>query len=134
MGRRGTEESERDSGSGSGSAAQGSKGRVKKKKNEDDECRCSLEETRFDDLKELRFHFSQTSQGSKGLRDCVQTNYKDLKTVNPTFPFLVRECEGIEAKIWARYELGVEKSISVEGLDVANVEKSVQQLVKEKPT
>jgi len=85
-------------------------------------------------LKELRFHFSQTSQGSKGLRDFVQTNYKDLKTVNPTFPFLVRECEGIEAKIWARYELGVEKSISVEGLDVANVEKSVQQLVKEKPT
>merc|ERR1712157_200607 len=54
-------------------------------------------------LKELRFHFSQTSQGSKGLRDFVQTNYKDLKTVNPTFPFLVRECEGIEAKIWARY-------------------------------
>jgi len=74
------------------------------------------------------FCFSSTT------RDFVQTNYKDLKTVNPTFPFLVRECEGIEAKIWARYELGVEKSISVEGLDVANVEKSVQQLVKEKPT
>ena len=36
-------------------------------------------------------------------RDFVQTHYKDLKTVNPTFPFLVRECEGIEAKIWARY-------------------------------
>ena len=43
------------------------------------------------------FCFSSTT------RDFVQTNYKDLKTVNPTFPFLVRECEGIEAKIWARY-------------------------------
>ena len=80
-----------------------------------------------------RFHFSQTSQGSKGLRDFVQTNYKDLKTTNPTFPFLVRECEGVEAKIWARYDFGVEKSASVEGLDVGKVEKTLQDLVKEKP-
>jgi NADH dehydrogenase (ubiquinone) 1 alpha subcomplex subunit 2 len=53
-----------------------------------------------------------------------------LKTVNPTFPFLVRECEGVEAKIWARYDLGVEKSLSVEGLDVAKVEKSLKDLVQ----
>jgi NADH dehydrogenase (ubiquinone) 1 alpha subcomplex subunit 2 len=81
-------------------------------------------------LRELRFHFSQSSQGSKGLRDYVQANYKELKTVNPTFPFLVRECEGVEAKIWARYDLGVEKSLSVEGLDVAKVEKSLKDLVQ----
>ncbi len=36
-------------------------------------------------------------------RDFVQSNYKELKTANPTFPFLVRECEGAEAKVWARY-------------------------------
>jgi len=36
-------------------------------------------------------------------RDFVQSNYKELKTANPTFPFLVRECEGVEAKVWARY-------------------------------
>mmetsp|Transcript_10063 Transcript_10063/g.25093 ORF Transcript_10063/g.25093 Transcript_10063/m.25093 type:complete len:95 (-) Transcript_10063:1131-1415(-) len=83
-------------------------------------------------VRELRFHFSQTSQGSKGLRDFVQSNYKELKTANPTFPFLVRECEGVEAKVWARYDFGVEKSLSVEGMDATKVEKSVQQLVTEK--
>merc|ERR1711985_116544 len=127
-------ESERDSSSGSGSRRKEAREGSRRRRTKTMSAGAAWRKLVSTNLKELRFHFSQTSQGSKGLRDFVQTNYKDLKTVNPTFPFLVRECEGIEAKIWARYELGVEKSISVEGLDVANVEKSVQQLVKEKPT
>lgn len=33
----------------------------------------------------------------------MHKNYKDLKVQNPAFPFLIRECSGIEAKVWARY-------------------------------
>jgi len=77
-----------------------------------------------------RFHFCQTSEGSQGVREFVQKNYKDLKVNNPTFPFLIRECKGTEAKIWARYEHGVEKSALVEGLDAASVEKSLKALAK----
>ena len=83
-------------------------------------------------LRELRFHFCQQSKGSQGLRDFVKGNYKDLKTKNPSFPFLVRECEGTEAKVWARYDRGVEKSVSVEGMTTKSVEESLQRLVGEK--
>ncbi|KAH9329053.1 hypothetical protein KI387_001161, partial [Taxus chinensis] len=36
-------------------------------------------------------------------RDFIRSNYKDLKTLNPRFPILIRECSGIEPRIWARY-------------------------------
>ncbi len=36
-------------------------------------------------------------------REFVFGNYTDLKKANPLLPILVRECEGISAKIWARY-------------------------------
>ena len=84
-------------------------------------------------LRELRFHFCQQSQGSQGLREFVKQNYKELKTKNPSFPFLVRECEGAEAKVWARYDKGVEKSVSVENMTTKNVEESLQALVSGKP-
>merc|ERR1712039_869474 len=80
-------------------------------------------------LRELRFHFCQQSKGSQGLRDFVKQNYKELKTANPSFPFLVRECEGTEAKVWARYDLGVEKSLSVEGQTAKNVETSLKEFL-----
>lgn len=80
-------------------------------------------------LKELRFHFCQTSKGSEGIRDFVHKNYKDLKVQNPAFPFLIRECSGIEAKVWARYGFGKERVTSVEGLDASGVEKSIKDLV-----
>lgn len=31
------------------------------------------------------------------------SSYAELKKANPTFPILVRECSGIEAKLVARY-------------------------------
>ena len=65
-------------------------------------------------------------------REFVKKNYKDLKTKNPSFPFLVRECEGAEAKVWARYDKGVEKNVSVEGLTAKSVEEQLQTLVTQK--
>ena len=30
-------------------------------------------------------------------------HYKELKGANPTLPILVRECAGVEPKLWARF-------------------------------
>ncbi|MQL71017.1 hypothetical protein Taro_003337 [Colocasia esculenta] len=54
-------------------------------------------------VKELRFLYCQTSPASASTREFVQRNYKELKTLNPRFPFLIRECSGVEPQIWARY-------------------------------
>ena len=56
--------------------------------------------------------------------------YQGLKMQNPALPILVRECEGVQAKLWARFSKGVEKSAVVEGMDAAAVEKSLASLVK----
>lgn len=36
-------------------------------------------------------------------REFVQKNYKELKTMNPKLPILIRECSGTEPQLWARY-------------------------------
>ncbi|CAL9132045.1 unnamed protein product, partial [Musa textilis] len=33
----------------------------------------------------------------------IYKNYKDLKTLNPKLPILIRECRGVEPQLWARY-------------------------------
>jgi NADH dehydrogenase (ubiquinone) 1 alpha subcomplex subunit 2 len=52
-------------------------------------------------------------------------NYLDIKTKNPTFPFIVRECANAQPTVMARYDFGVEKRIYVPNLD----EKDVDQVV-----
>jgi hypothetical protein len=34
------------------------------------------------------------------------SSYQELKKANPTFPILIRECAGVEAKLIARYGKG----------------------------
>lgn len=36
-------------------------------------------------------------------RNFVINHYKALKGANPTLPILVRECAGVEPKLWARF-------------------------------
>ncbi|KAJ1974934.1 hypothetical protein H4R34_004526, partial [Dimargaris verticillata] len=54
-------------------------------------------------LKELRFHLCQSSPASQGLRDFIVKSYPTLKKANPGLPVLIREAQGVEAKIYARY-------------------------------
>lgn len=76
-------------------------------------------------LRELRLHMCQTSESSSGVRwesttpawvcvffrdvvefgcrQFVEDHYVPLKKANPTFPILVRECSGIQPRMWARY-------------------------------
>ena len=47
-------------------------------------------------LKEIRIHLCQTSSASAGVREYITNNYKVLKSANPEFPILIRECSGIQ--------------------------------------
>ncbi|XP_066159220.1 NADH dehydrogenase [ubiquinone] 1 alpha subcomplex subunit 2 [Euwallacea fornicatus] len=72
-------------------------------------------------LKELRIHLCQTSPTSKGVREFIEKYYVDLKSSNPKFPILIRECSGIEPKLWARFEQGKEKAVSLKDLSSSDV-------------
>ena len=36
-------------------------------------------------------------------RDFIEKHYVELKQLNPKFPFLIRECSGIEPKLYGRF-------------------------------
>ncbi|XP_026214322.1 NADH dehydrogenase [ubiquinone] 1 alpha subcomplex subunit 2 [Anabas testudineus] len=84
-------------------------------------------------LREIRVHLCQTSASSKGARDFVEQHYVTLKKSNPDFPILIRECSGVQARLWARYGFGKESSVSVENMSADQVVKALQMLVQSKP-
>jgi len=79
-------------------------------------------------LRELRIHLCQTGETSKGVRDFLQKHYVDIKTSNPTFPILVRECSGVQPRMWARYGKGKESSVSLSNLGGDDVLRQVETL------
>ncbi|NXS56075.1 NDUA2 dehydrogenase, partial [Brachypteracias leptosomus] len=83
-------------------------------------------------LRELRIHLCQTSPGSRGVREFIEQHYVTLKKANPDFPILIRECSGVQPKLWARYEFGKEKSLSLNNLSVDEVAKALENVVKSK--
>ncbi|XP_015258582.1 PREDICTED: NADH dehydrogenase [ubiquinone] 1 alpha subcomplex subunit 2 [Cyprinodon variegatus] len=84
-------------------------------------------------LREIRIHLCQNSAASRGARDFVEQNYVTLKKANPDFPILIRECSGVQARLWARYEFGKEKSVSVENMSADQVAAALQNLAQAKP-
>lgn len=83
--------------------------------------------------KELRFVFCGQGEGSKGVRDFLKASYVPLKSANPSFPLLVRDSTGTEARVMARYAFGKEASVSVEKLSAADIEAKVAALVGSSP-
>ncbi|KAI5666083.1 hypothetical protein M9H77_15936 [Catharanthus roseus] len=81
-------------------------------------------------LKELRILFSPSSPASSSTRSFIEKNYKDLKTQNPRFPILIREARNIEPQLWARYDMGVERGIRLEGMTEEQISKALEDLVK----
>jgi len=63
---------------------------------------------RFDSLKLLLLIWCVTDLVAR--REFVKKNYGDIKARNPSLPFLVRECSGVQPQLWARY--GTHPSIS----------------------
>ncbi|WZZ84629.1 hypothetical protein YC2023_113208 [Brassica napus] len=92
-------------------------------------------------LKELRILLCQSSPASAStrfystlppfiFRTFVEKNYKELKSLNPKFPFLIRECSGIQPQMWARYDMGVERCVNLDGMSETQFLKSLEDLVK----
>ncbi|KXN69312.1 NADH dehydrogenase, alpha subcomplex, subunit 2 [Conidiobolus coronatus NRRL 28638] len=80
-------------------------------------------------LKELRIHFCQVSKGSQGLRNFVINNYKQIKQANPNLPILVREAEGVEARVFARYDKGQETKLILENIPEDQVPSKINSLL-----
>ncbi|XP_050593956.1 NADH dehydrogenase [ubiquinone] 1 alpha subcomplex subunit 2 isoform X2 [Bombus affinis] len=84
-------------------------------------------------LKELRILLCQTSKSSQGVRDFIKQQYVPLKRSNPQFPVLIRECSDTEPVLYARYELGVERRVSLQNLKSEEILKCIQELATSKP-
>ncbi|XP_074279951.1 NADH dehydrogenase [ubiquinone] 1 alpha subcomplex subunit 2 [Silene latifolia] len=80
-------------------------------------------------LKELRILFCQTSPASAEARGFVEKNYKELKTLNPKLPILIREARGVEPQLWARYDYGVERGVRLDGMNGGQISKALEDLV-----
>ncbi|GFY62559.1 NADH dehydrogenase 1 alpha subcomplex subunit 2 [Trichonephila inaurata madagascariensis] len=81
-------------------------------------------------LKEIRIHLCQKSKESLGIREFIEKHYVPIKKGNPKFPILVRECLGVEPKIYARYDFGKETSVSVNNFNAEKILEVVQKLAK----
>ncbi|XP_072204025.1 NADH dehydrogenase [ubiquinone] 1 alpha subcomplex subunit 2 isoform X2 [Excalfactoria chinensis] len=64
-------------------------------------------------LRELRVHLCQRSAGSRGVREFIEQHYVTLKQANPDFPILIRECSGVQPRLWARVWQG-EKRVAAQ--------------------
>ncbi|XP_030010156.1 NADH dehydrogenase [ubiquinone] 1 alpha subcomplex subunit 2 [Sphaeramia orbicularis] len=84
-------------------------------------------------LREIRIHLCQSSAASQGARDFVEQHYVALKRSNPEFPILIRECSGVQSKLWARYDFGKECSVTVDNMSADQVANALQTLVQTKP-
>ncbi|CAL8401379.1 unnamed protein product [Boreogadus saida] len=84
-------------------------------------------------LREVRLHLCQTSPASQGARDFVENHYVSLKRANPEFPILIRECSGVQARLWGRYEFGKEKSVALDNMNADQVAKVLETLAQTKP-
>ncbi|EGX95125.1 NADH-ubiquinone oxidoreductase 105 kDa subunit [Cordyceps militaris CM01] len=99
-------------------------------------------------LKELRFLFCQTSEVSAPVRphnalasdesanagiasNFLVRAYPTMKKNNPNVPIMMREAAGTVPKVFARYEFGVEKAQSLEGLSDKQIEDTITGLVKQ---
>ncbi|CAI5953688.1 unnamed protein product [Closterium sp. NIES-64] len=71
----------------------------------------------------------QTSPASSATRQFVQRNYADLKQQNPHLPILIRECSGVQPRITARYDYGVEHSMALEGLSEEQIDGKLKELL-----
>jgi len=80
-------------------------------------------------VRELRILCCQTGQASAGVRQFIQSSYPTIKKANPDLPVLIREAAGTPARIFARFDRGLEKHVDVDNLSAADIEAQVSKLV-----
>ncbi|KAG0164867.1 hypothetical protein DFQ28_010267 [Apophysomyces sp. BC1034] len=81
-------------------------------------------------LRELRVHFCQTSPASNGLREFITKNYTSIKKANPELPILIREASGAEARVFARFDKGVERKVVLQNASAQDIQKTLAELTK----
>ncbi|KIM43692.1 hypothetical protein M413DRAFT_443601 [Hebeloma cylindrosporum] len=80
-------------------------------------------------LREIRILCSQTGAASAGTRQFILSKYPVIKKHNPDLPVLIREAQGTPARVFARFERGVEKHIELDNMSASEVETKVGQLL-----
>merc|ERR1712080_386389 len=85
-------------------------------------------------VRELRLHLCQKSQSSLGVRNFVEQHYVDIKRNNPDLPILILECSGVQPRLIARFDYGVERSVDLIDKDADEVVTSIETLVMNKLT
>ncbi|KAI0711680.1 NADH dehydrogenase, alpha subcomplex, subunit 2 [Earliella scabrosa] len=80
-------------------------------------------------VREIRILCCQTGAASAGTRQFITTHYPTLKQHNPDLPILIRQAKGTPARVFARFELGVERNVEVEGLSSSDVASRISQLL-----
>lgn len=80
-------------------------------------------------VREIRIHLCQKSQSSQGVRDFLEKYYIGIKKENPKVPILVRECSGIQPKMYARYDHGKENSVQLNNMSEDSVLQAMEKLV-----
>ncbi|XP_063696109.1 NADH dehydrogenase [ubiquinone] 1 alpha subcomplex subunit 2 [Culicoides brevitarsis] len=76
-------------------------------------------------LKEMRIIVCQTGKESAGVREFINKHFVQIKQANPSVPILIRECEGAQPRLYARYGFGKEKSVSLTNATADDVLKHV---------
>lgn len=68
-------------------------------------------------LKEVRIHLCPTTSTSNATRQFIDKYYMNIKQNNPDLPILIRECTGIEPRIWFRFEFGRETNAQLTNMN-----------------
>ncbi|EPS94322.1 NADH dehydrogenasealpha subcomplex subunit 2 [Fomitopsis schrenkii] len=80
-------------------------------------------------LREVRILCCQTGPASAGTRQFIASTYPVLKQHNPDLPIMIREAKGTPARVFARFERGVERHVEVDNLPEKDVASRVAQLL-----
>ncbi|KAB5588951.1 hypothetical protein CTheo_7609 [Ceratobasidium theobromae] len=80
-------------------------------------------------VREIRLLGCQTGPGSAGLREFISKTYPTIKSANPNLPILIREAQGTPARVFVRYERGVERHAELEGLPASEVSQKIGKLL-----
>lgn len=83
-------------------------------------------------LREIRVHLCPKASSSNGVRQFVDKYYCGIKQNNPNLPILIRECTGIEPKVWFRFEYGLETSAPLSNLNGDQIAKLLEEKVAAK--
>ncbi|KAF8234542.1 NADH dehydrogenase, alpha subcomplex, subunit 2 [Tricholoma matsutake] len=81
-------------------------------------------------IREVRVLCSHSGAASAGTREFILSRYPTIKKYNPDLPVLIREASGTPARVFARFERGVERHVELDNLSAKEVESKVVQLLE----